>query len=171
MKKWTFITLLILGATILGSTVLREPIANAAQSVDANIIGPLDGQGNVKVHEQGTANVNVTNSTVPVHEQGTTNVKASDQTQVVLKRDFATDQDVTIAVDAYREIRVELNCSAGDELAIVDPLSTNAFGPNILDILHCEQSRVYETPGTTLVLHVAVGTFDQPTVVVYGRSN
>jgi hypothetical protein len=32
---------------------------SAAQSVSATITGPLDGQGNVKVHEQGTANVNV----------------------------------------------------------------------------------------------------------------
>jgi hypothetical protein len=62
MKKWSFLALLLIGATILGSTVLREPIASAAQSVDANIIGPLDGQGNVKVHEQGTANVAVNGS-------------------------------------------------------------------------------------------------------------
>jgi hypothetical protein len=58
MKKWSFVALLVVGATILGATVLREPIARAAQTVDANIIGPLDGNGNVKVHEQGTASVN-----------------------------------------------------------------------------------------------------------------
>jgi hypothetical protein len=57
MKKWPFVALLLLGSTILGATVLREPIALAAQGVDATIIGPLDGQGNVKVHEQGTAAV------------------------------------------------------------------------------------------------------------------
>lgn len=62
MKKWSFVALLLVGATILGATVLREPIAWAAQSVDANIIGPLDGQGNVKVHEQGTANVQLATS-------------------------------------------------------------------------------------------------------------
>jgi hypothetical protein len=62
MKKWSFVALLVVGATILGATVLREPIARAAQTVDATIVGPLDGQGNVKVHEQGTANVNVTNT-------------------------------------------------------------------------------------------------------------
>jgi hypothetical protein len=57
MKKWPMI--LVLGATFLGATVLSGPIATAAQSVGATITGPLDGQGNVKVHEQGTANVNV----------------------------------------------------------------------------------------------------------------
>jgi hypothetical protein len=57
MKKWSFVALLLVGASILGATVLREPIAHAAQAVDATIIGPLDGRGNVKVHEQGIAQV------------------------------------------------------------------------------------------------------------------
>jgi hypothetical protein len=58
MRKWPTIGLLFLGAT-LGVTVFSGPIATAAQSVRATIVGPLDGGGNVKVHEQGTANVNV----------------------------------------------------------------------------------------------------------------
>jgi hypothetical protein len=57
MKKWPFAALLVVGAAILGATVLREPIAKAAQVVDANIIGPLDTAGNLKVHEQGVAQV------------------------------------------------------------------------------------------------------------------
>jgi hypothetical protein len=57
MKKWPFVALLVVGATVLGATVLREPIARASQVVDANIIGPLDEQGNVKVHEQGALQV------------------------------------------------------------------------------------------------------------------
>jgi hypothetical protein len=60
MRKWPAIGLLVLGATFLGATVFSGQIATAAQSVSATIIGPLDGQGNVKVHEQGTANVTVT---------------------------------------------------------------------------------------------------------------
>jgi hypothetical protein len=58
MRKWPTIGLLVLGAT-LGATVFSGSIATAAQSVSATITGPLDGGGNVKVHEQGTANVNV----------------------------------------------------------------------------------------------------------------
>jgi len=65
MSKLSFVTLLVVGATILGATVLREPIANAAQSIDATIVGPLDAQGNVKTHEQGIASVEVTNASVP----------------------------------------------------------------------------------------------------------
>lgn len=49
--------LLVLGSLLLGATVFREPVAHAAQAVSATIVGPLDAQGNVKVHEQGTATV------------------------------------------------------------------------------------------------------------------
>jgi hypothetical protein len=55
MKKWHAVALILVGAAVLGSTVFREPIATAAQSVSATIAGPLDSEGNVKVHEQGTA--------------------------------------------------------------------------------------------------------------------
>jgi hypothetical protein len=54
--------LLVLLSVVLGATVFREPVAWAAQAVDATIIGPLDGNGNVRVHEQGTANVRVTDN-------------------------------------------------------------------------------------------------------------
>jgi hypothetical protein len=67
MKKWLFVVGLVGGSLLLGGTVLREPIAYAAQSVSATIIGPLDANGNVAVHEQGTANVNVTNTDLGVH--------------------------------------------------------------------------------------------------------
>src|SRR5947207_14881743 len=70
MKKWTFVALLVLGATVLGATVLRAPMADAAQSVSATIIGPLDANGNVKVHEQGTAAVSVVNASIPVQQAG-----------------------------------------------------------------------------------------------------
>jgi hypothetical protein len=82
MSKKTFVALLLVGATVLGMTVLREPLAQAAQAVSADIVGPLDANGNIKVHEQGIANVkvanlrsepvqvNVTNTSVPVEQAG-----------------------------------------------------------------------------------------------------
>jgi hypothetical protein len=66
MSKWSFVVLLLAGATLLGATVLHEPIARAAEEVGATIVGPLDANGNVKVHEQGTASVTVTNSSFAV---------------------------------------------------------------------------------------------------------
>jgi hypothetical protein len=63
--------LLLLGSTILGATILREPVAWAAAPIasvfvtnDASSPVPvreqnLDANGNLKVHEQGMANVSV----------------------------------------------------------------------------------------------------------------
>src|SRR6476620_6958377 len=70
--------LLICVGVVVGATVFRTDIAQAtglAQSVTVNNKPGnavpvreqnLDGSGNVKVHEQGTANVNVTNSSLTV---------------------------------------------------------------------------------------------------------
>ena len=69
MKKWTAVALVLAGATILGATVLQEPIASAAQLLNVTIVGPLDADGHLRVHEQGTAKVTVTNgplSVIPV---------------------------------------------------------------------------------------------------------
>jgi hypothetical protein len=84
--------LLVLGAVILGATVLREPIARAASPFTNVLVGntasnpvPVtvqntDTNGDVKVHEQGTADVNVTNTTVPVQQQGTADVNVTNTT-------------------------------------------------------------------------------------------
>src|SRR5437016_6279236 len=80
-RRGIFAALLLVGiGVVLGTTVFRDDIAQATglapapQSVTVvnTSTSPvpvreqnLDGSGNVKVHEQGTATVNVTN-TVPV---------------------------------------------------------------------------------------------------------
>lgn len=70
--------LLLCAGVVVGATVFRTDIAQAtglAQSVTVNNTPGnavpvreqnLDASGNVKVHEQGTANVNVTNSSLTV---------------------------------------------------------------------------------------------------------
>ena len=60
MTKVIVVAFLLVCALLLGGTVLREPIASAGQSIGATILGPLDAQGNVRVHEQGTASVSGT---------------------------------------------------------------------------------------------------------------
>lgn len=80
MRKWSFIALLVAGATVLGATVLREPVAGAAQTVGATIVGPLDANGNVAVHEQGTPTVRVATARdrpLDVHEIDTPSVEPS----------------------------------------------------------------------------------------------
>jgi hypothetical protein len=66
--------MLVLASTVLGATVLREPLAWAAPPItsvfvtnDESTAIPareqnLDTHENIKVHEQGTADVNVTNT-------------------------------------------------------------------------------------------------------------
>jgi hypothetical protein len=66
MRKYLLVGGMVLLGLLLGATVFREPVAWAAQAVDARITAPLDVSGNVKVHEAGTANVNVTNSSLAV---------------------------------------------------------------------------------------------------------
>ena len=68
----------LLAGTTLGATLLHEPLASAAAkapsffvSNDAAHAVPvreqnLDGNGSVKVHEQGTARVEVTNESLPL---------------------------------------------------------------------------------------------------------
>src|SRR5215207_5389659 len=70
--------LLVLGSMVLGATVLQERLAWAAPPLpsvfvanDAASPGPareqnVDADGNIKVHEQGTADVNVTNTSLTV---------------------------------------------------------------------------------------------------------
>ena len=74
--------LLVVAAIVLGSTLFREQVARAATPFTNVIVGntstnpvPVTVQntetnGNIKVHEQGTANVNVTNSSVAVTPPG-----------------------------------------------------------------------------------------------------
>lgn len=66
MRRVLLVLALVGASLVLGATVFKEPVAWAAQAVDARIIGPLDADGNVRVHEQGTADVNVTNGTLSV---------------------------------------------------------------------------------------------------------
>ena len=65
MKKWSYPALVLVAATLLGATVLREPVANAAAAT-LNVLVTNDSAHPVPVHEQGTANVNVTNGSLTV---------------------------------------------------------------------------------------------------------
>jgi len=59
--------LLLLGSAVLGATVLRTQIAGAAQPPQPVREANTDPNGNIKMHEQGTATVSVdSSSTNPV---------------------------------------------------------------------------------------------------------
>jgi hypothetical protein len=79
-RPLAFVAIAILAGAVLATTVFRDEIANAANAVQAqnvNVVNTpaapvpvreqnVDFNGLIKVHEQGTANVRVTNSALPV---------------------------------------------------------------------------------------------------------
>jgi hypothetical protein len=90
-------TVLLATSAVLGGTVFRQQVADAANLMSVFVTNDsahpvpvreqnTDANGNIKVHEQGTANVSVqgtpgvtiANTTVPVHEQGTAAVRPSE---------------------------------------------------------------------------------------------
>ena len=46
---------------LIGVALVSGIVSGCASTQDVNVVGPLDANKNVKVHEQGTANVAVTN--------------------------------------------------------------------------------------------------------------
>jgi hypothetical protein len=182
MRKYAIVAGGVLLSLVLGATVFREPVAWAAQNVSATITGPLDGQGNVAVHEQGTANVSVTNSQLSVREQGTVpasqsgtwhvsvdgkpSVTSADQTALVGTYTGAPDGGgaFTEAVDAdvtgYRSMRVAANCFAGGDCAniLVRVYSIAGSRSFLLDRFPMQnflaQTRVYDVLGTTLAVQL-----------------
>lgn len=88
--------LLVLGAVVLGSTLFREQLAQAATPFTNVVVGNTS-TNPVPVQQQGTASVNVTNSTVPVHEQGTAGVNVTNTTPVPVQ-EANTDSNGNIKV-------------------------------------------------------------------------
>src|SRR6266540_2398383 len=162
--------LMLIGLGVfLGTTIFREDIAYAAQLVSADIVGPLDAQGNVKVHEQGTVNVDVTTSKLLATPPGGLPVPTGN-TIGIGTVDTASSSQVRIAADARQSpycndvfLRVDLEDAAGPSR-------------HLLDIDLCQQqtgvvARVVDIPGTELSFSVQnQGDFDVTVdVTVWGR--
>jgi hypothetical protein len=64
VRKLAVALALLAGASVLATTVFRDPVAWAAQNVTATLTN-VDADGNVKVREQGTVHVNGTLTTPP----------------------------------------------------------------------------------------------------------
>jgi hypothetical protein len=189
MKKWTFVALLLVGATILGGTVFREPIASAAQSVDANIIGPLDGQGNVKVHEQGTARVSGTvglsgsGNTVKLDPNANT-VKTTDPTKLLFSAALHNGSGGVFSdpfdVSSAKKVRVYAKlspCSSSQsvEVTVFPPDAPHTFGIMVLETftVPCPDAvtKTYDVPGDELEFLVQSGPGETGTdteLSVYG---
>jgi hypothetical protein len=166
--------LLVLASFVLGATVFREQVAHAASAVLQVREQNVDGNGNIKVHEQGTANVNVANAPT---------VKLGDSTQVAFEKDMSDNEQATVDVAAYREIRVVAHCSNNDSFGTNQDVFIQVSSANpdpqtwpFLDILPLRCSagnsdlntgtRTYEIPGQRLLL---TSTANSMHVIVVGR--
>jgi hypothetical protein len=186
--RWRALTaaLALMGAAaFLGATVLRDNIASAAQTVGASIVGPLDDQGNVMVHEQGTASVRVANDTVPV--SGTVNV--SDATRRLLATSpgglFVPHGDSvplgTVDTTSLSQLRIAADgrdCTDGVSLSVTGDDAAGPSGELVSEGLNfgpsgpAVVSRVLDVPGTRLSFLVtnASSEFDCTVdVTVWGR--
>jgi hypothetical protein len=112
----------VLLSAVLGATVFREQVAHAASAVLQVREQNLDPQGNIKVHEQGTANVNVTNATVSVHEQGLTATRSAND-EVAVTKTIDEESAIECPKDIY-------TVPQGKQLVIQYVSSANA-GPGL----------------------------------------
>jgi hypothetical protein len=175
-------TLVLIGVgALLGSTVLRDGIANAAQSVGATITGPLDSSGDVAVHEQGTANVSVTNTSLPV--SGTVAVAATTRELldtptggVGVQAGFGAGIG-SVDVSPFSQVRVAADQRGGancnNVVLHIDLEGTAGPGYRLFDADLCQGdvNTVFVIPGTKLDLFVTDnGDFnDAVDVTVWGR--
>ena len=95
---------LVVLAVALGATVFREDVAGAAGNLSVLVLN--DSAHPVPVHEQGTAQVNVANTTpLPV--------AAGYETQKLLDQVMSNGQRVTIPVSAYKTVHVDFRIDSG----------------------------------------------------------
>jgi len=174
--------LLVLGAVVLGSTVFRQQLANAATPF-TNVVDGNTSTNPANIHEVGTANVNVTNTTalpvqetntdaagnMKVHEQGTVNVADHTSTQQIFAGPISGQSVNTYDVSGAKEVRLYWSCSDGNGVVFIGI-------PSLPAILHFESCStggsgtfMADVPGTELrveTLGPANWNFE-----IFGRSN
>jgi hypothetical protein len=201
MRSYVLTGLGVVAGLVLGTTVFGSTIASAAQTVGATIIGPLDGGGNVRVHEQGTVpasqsgNWHVSVDGTPhVSIDGTPHVSV-DGTPQVTSSDTSTllgsfvgapagGGAFTEAVDAdisqVRTVRVMTNCFAGSDCAniLVRVYSIVGSRSYLLDQFGMQNflsaTRTYDVPGGLLAVQLLnnnAAAVSNIGVAVYGRAN
>ena len=142
-----------------------------------------DASGNIKVHEQGTASVNVTNSTLPVHEQGTASTSSADQTTLLDSFAGSVDPGFTeynVDISSARTVRVMTNCFVAACSNILVRIYVTVDGRSYLNDEYSmtgallAQTHVYDVLGQNLSVQFDnqnVGAVDNVGLAVFGRSN
>ena len=184
MKKTLIPALvLVLGSVILGATVFREQVAWATPGIQ-DVFVTNSTREPVPVHEQGTADVNVTNTTLGVHEQGTSDVNVTNAplavrmsgeqpVQEVLWFNFTGDDDAQwgYVIPAGKYLRIEhvsyeqylngLDIRSFKVSTTLGGVGTSHGLPHSLygnaNSLVSESVRLYADPGSTVWFTVRVG--------------
>jgi hypothetical protein len=127
-RKLIVALLLVVASSILGATVLREPIASAAEKLTPVFV-TNDAAHPVPVDQQGTADVNVTNSSLSVQQQGTADVRVTNTSVPVQHQGTAdvrvTNSSLTVAPQApITGGGYGIGTNAGGSVGVVDSTAT-----------------------------------------------
>jgi len=147
----------------LGATTFRDEMASAAAAVLRVSEQNVDAHGDIKVHEQGTAAVNVAN---------TPSVKLEQRTAVLFDQDVAKRESRDIDVGSAREVRLmaSLNdCHLLDafDLRVFTVGSHGAFMLDEVDRVPCGGlTKTYELPGVVLRVEITEVFFNESPVHV-----
>lgn len=156
----TFVaSVIVVASLVLGASVFREQIAWAAQTVEATIVGPVDGNGNVRVREQAV-------------------------TEFLGSKQVTAGDDLTLDVRAYKSIRITMRAATcgigagnfvvsaaeGAQTFTIDRVDfcTATSGLDVNALVRAFR-QPYETAGRTITLHVGGDGFVE--VAVFGRTN
>ena len=167
MRKLWLVGAIVLLSVVLGATVLREPVAWAASNLNVTIIGPLDGDGNVKVHDQGTVTV-----------AGSVEVTNDPPTQVVLRSPTSGDQVLAgsprfyiFDTTALSAVRVGFSSLSGTENCQVEVIidsftvrewNINAEFVDVSDVFQVPSRRVIVRVESSSVCWALVGAYGTP---------
>jgi hypothetical protein len=102
-RPFAILALLLGLSLVLGTTVFREQVARAAPAI-LQVFVVNDTRHPVPVHEQGIADVNVTNTPLAVRESGETPI----QRELQFDFDLAEKASDTYTVPADKRLRIEL---------------------------------------------------------------
>ena len=139
VRKLAVVLLLVCLSTVLGATVLREPIAQAAEKLTPVFV-TNDAANPVPVVQQGTADVRVTNASLPVQQQGTADVRVTNASLAVapeapitgIGRGIGTSAGSSIGVVDSTASAISLTMSDGVTAAAIEWRGTNVaffYGP------------------------------------------
>jgi hypothetical protein len=156
--------------------VLATGSGSAVAAQISSVFVTNDAAHAVPVH----ANNTDANGNLKVHEQGTATVKSGDQTQLVYSGTLQNESDTgPLDVSAFREIRVISTCNAGSlHSAALDILTSTGQSDVRIDRItqDCPSvvTRTYELPGTSVRMRNVsdlIGDTADLDLAVFGRGN